>query len=115
MDGLDGIFGKAVTIPFTAGQHALDVGSHPLEVLVEQGGGGHAVHIVVAKDNNGLLPVNGIEDAGTGLVHVGQEHGVGQLLLARQQGQGLGRSVMPRAARMPASRPASFCWAASVI
>ena len=91
MDGLDGIFGKAVAIPFTAGQHALDVGSHPLEVLVEQGGGGHAVHIVVSKDNDGLLPVDGIEDAGTGLVHVGQEHGVGQLLLTRQQGQGLGR------------------------
>ena len=83
MDGLDGIFGKAVAIPFTAGQHTLDVGSHPLEVLVEQGGGGHAVHIVVTKDNNGLFPVDGIEDAGTGLVHVGQEHGVGQLLLAR--------------------------------
>ena len=36
------------------------------------------------------IPVDGIENAGTGLVHVGQEHGVGQFFLARQQGQGLG-------------------------
>ena len=67
MDGLDGIFGKAVAIAFAAGQHTLDVGSHSLEVLVEQGGGGHAVHIVVTKDNNGLFPVDGIEDAAQAL------------------------------------------------
>ena len=59
-------------------------------MLVEQGGGGHAVHIVVAEDHDGLALVDGPQDARAGLVHVGQEHGVAQLLLARQQRQRLG-------------------------
>ena len=91
VDGLDGVFGEAVAIALPAGQHTFDVGSHPFQVLVEQGRGSHAVHIVVAKDHDGLFVVNGLQNAGTGLVHVGQEHGVGQLFLARQQGQCLRR------------------------
>ena len=59
-------------------------------MLIEQGGGGHAVHIVVAEDHDGLALVDGPQDARAGLVHVGQEHGVAQLLLARQQCQRLG-------------------------
>ena len=90
MDGLDGVFRKAVAVALPAGQHTFDAGTHPLEVLVEQGGGGHAVHIVVAVNNDGLFLVDGFEDAGTCFVHVGQKHGVAEFFLPRQQGQRLG-------------------------
>ena len=90
IDGLDGVLRQAVAVALPAGQHTLGAGPHPFEVLIEQGGGGHAVHIVVAEDHDGLALVDGSQDARAGLVHVGQEHGVAQLLLARQQCQRLG-------------------------
>ena len=90
VDGLHGVFRKAVAVALAAGQHALDVCAHPLEVLVQQGRGRHAVHIIIAVNNDGLFFVDGFEDAGTGFVHVRQEHGVAQLFLARQQRQRLG-------------------------
>ena len=90
IDGLDGVLRQAVAVALPAGQHTLGAGPHPFEVLIEQGGGGHAVHIVVAEDHDGLALVDGPQDAHAGLIHVGQEHGVAQLLLARQQRQRLG-------------------------
>ena len=90
VDGLHGVFRKAVAVALAAGQHTLDVCAHPLEVLVQQGRGRHAVYIIVAVNNDGLFFVDGFKDAGTGFVHVRQEHGVAQLFLARQQRQRLG-------------------------
>ena len=90
VDGLDGVFGQAVAVALAAGQHALDVGAHPFQMLVEQGRGRYAVHIVVAKHHDGLLVVNGLQDARAGLVHILQKQRVAQLFLARQQRQRLG-------------------------
>ena len=88
--GLDGVFGQAVAVPLAAGQHTLDGRTHALEVLVQQGGGGHAVHIVIAEHGDGLAVVDGLPDALTGGVHVGQQGGVGKFLLPCQQGQRFG-------------------------
>ena len=82
--GLDGVFGQAVAVPLAAGQHTLDGRTHALEVLVQQGGGGHAVHIVIAENCDGLTVVNGLPDALTGGVHVGQQGGVGKFFLPCQ-------------------------------
>ena len=82
--GLDGVFGQAVAVPLAAGQHTLDGRAHALEVLVQQGGGSHAVHIVIAKDRDGLTIVNGLPDTLTGGVHIGQQGGVGKFLLPCQ-------------------------------
>ena len=59
-------------------------------MLVQQGGGSHAVHIVIAEDRDGLAVVDGLPDALTGGVHIGQQGGVGKLLLPCQQGQRFG-------------------------
>ena len=90
VDGLDGIFRKAVAVALAAGQHALDRCAHALEVLVQQSRSGHAVHIVVAEDHDGLAIVDGLPDALTGLVHIGQQRRVAQFFFARQQGQRFG-------------------------
>ena len=89
--GLDGVFGQAVAVPLAAGQHTLDGRTHALEVLVQQGGSGHAVHIVIAEHGDGLAVINGLPDALTGGVHVGQQGGVGKLFLPCQQGKRFGR------------------------
>ena len=88
--GLDGVFRKAVAVPLAAGQHTLYSCAHALEVLVQQGGGGHTVHIVIAKNSDGLTIINGLPDALTSGVHVGQQGRVGNFLLPCQQGQCLG-------------------------
>ena len=88
--GLDGVFRKAVAVPLAAGQHTLDSCAHALEVLVQQGGGGHAVHIVIAEHCNGLAVVDGLPDALTGGVHIREQCRVGKLLLPCQQGQRFG-------------------------
>ena len=89
--GLDGVFGQAVAVPLAAGQHTLDGRAHALEVLVQQGGSGHAVHIVIAEHGDGLAVVDGLPDALTSGVHVGQQGGVGKFLLPCQQGKRFGR------------------------
>ena len=76
MHGLDGVFGQAVAVPLAAGQHTLYRCAHALEVLVQQGGGGHTVHIVISKDRDGLAVVDGLPDALTGGVHIRQQGGV---------------------------------------
>ena len=88
--GLYGVFGQAVAVPLAAGQHTLDGRAHALEMLVQQGSGGHAVHIVIAEHGDGLAVVNGLPDALTGGVHVGQQGGVGKFFLPCQQGQRFG-------------------------
>ena len=88
--GLDGVFGQAVAVPLAAGQHTLDSRAHALEMLVQQGGGGHAVHIVIAKNSDGLAVINSLPDALTGGVHIRQQGGVGKFLLPCQQGQRFG-------------------------
>ena len=91
MHGLNGVFGQAVAVPFAAGQHTLDGRTHALEVLVQQGGSGHAVHVVIAEHGDGLAVINGLPDALTSGVHVGQQGGVGKFLLPCQQGKRFGR------------------------
>ena len=59
-------------------------------MLVQQGGGSHAVHIVIAKNSDGLTIIDGPPDALAGGVHIGQQSGVGKLLLPCQQGQRFG-------------------------
>ena len=88
--GLDGVFGQAVAVPLAAGQHTLDGRAHALEVLVQQGGSGHTVHIVIAEHGDGLAVVDGLPDALTGGVHIRQQRGVGKFLLPCQQGQRFG-------------------------
>ena len=59
-------------------------------MLVQQGGGSHAVHIVIAKNRDGLAVINGLPDALTGGVHIREQRRVGKFLLPCQQGQGFG-------------------------
>ena len=82
--GLNGVFGQAVAVPLAAGQHTLDGRAHALEMLVQQGGSGHAVHIVITKNRDGLAVVDGLPDALAGGVHIGQQGGVGKRLLPCQ-------------------------------
>ena len=90
MHGLDGVFGQAVAVPLAAGQHTLYGRAHALEVLIQQGGGGHAVHIVIAEHGDGLAVVDGLPDALTGGIHIREQGGVGKFLLPCQQGQRFG-------------------------
>ena len=91
VDGLDGVAGKAVAVALAAGQHAFHRGPHTLEVLVEQGRGGHAVHVVIAKDHDGLAVINGLPDALAGFLHIRQQKRVAEVFLPGQQGEGFGR------------------------
>ena len=91
MHGLDGVFRKAVAVPLAAGQHTLDGRAHALEMLVQQGGSGHAVHIVIAEDRDGLAVVDGLPDALAGFFHIGEQGGVAQFLFPCQQGERVGR------------------------
>ena len=59
-------------------------------MLVEQGGGGHAVHIVIAEHGDGLAVVDGLPDALTGGIHIREQRRVGKFLLPCQQGQRFG-------------------------
>ena len=91
VDGLDGVLGQTVAVALPAGEHTLDVRAHSFQVLIEQCRCGHAVHIVIAENDDGFLIVDGVHDALTGFVHVGQQHRVAQLFLTGQQHQRLGR------------------------
>ena len=90
VDGADRVFGKAVTIALAAGQHTLDGRTHALEMLVQKGRSGHAVHIVIAEHHDGLPVIDGLPDALTSLLHIGQQKWVAQLFLTGQQGQRVG-------------------------
>ena len=74
----------------TGGQFAAHLRAKVGQAFIQNGRSGNAVHIIIAVNNDGLFFVDGFEDAGTGFVHVRQEHGVAQLFLARQQRQRLG-------------------------
>ena len=65
-------------------------------MLIEQGRGGHTVHVVVAEDDDGLPFVDGPQDALTGFIHVGQEHGVAQLPGSEDAGQQAGFFLLGR-------------------
>ena len=65
--------------------------SWTLELLVEQGGGGHPVHVVVAVDDDGLAAFQRLPDAGHRLVHVLHLARVAEGVLPRQKGEGLFR------------------------
>ena len=60
---LDRVLREAVAVALPAGQHTLDGGAHPFQVLIEQGRGGHTVHVVVAEDDDRLPLVDGPQDA----------------------------------------------------
>ena len=90
VDGLDGVTGQAVAVTLAAGQHTFDGGSHALEMLIQQCRGGHAVHVIVPEDHDGLAVVDGLPDALAGFLHIGQQAGITQLFLPGQQGQGVG-------------------------
>src|SRR5438445_4661600 len=51
-------------------------GSDPLDGGLEEDGGGGAVYVVVAVDEDRLAGANGLLDAGYGQVHAEHEHGV---------------------------------------
>ena len=88
--GLDGIARKAVAIALPAWQHTFDRCSHALEMLVQQRRCRHAVHIIIAKNDNGLAIVNGPPDALTRFVHIGEQRRVAEFLFPGQQGQRFG-------------------------
>ena len=60
-------------------------------MLVQQGRGRHAVHVIIAEHHNGLALVNGPPDAFAGLVHIGEQRRVAQFFLTGKQGQCFGR------------------------
>ena len=91
VDGTDGIARKAVAVALAAGQHTFYGSPHALEMLVQQGRGRHAVHVIIAEHHNGLALVNGPPDALAGLVHIGEQRRVAQLFLTGKQGQCFGR------------------------
>ena len=91
VDGTDGIARKAVAVALAAGQHTFYGSPHALEMLVQQGRGRHAVHVIIAEHHNGLALVNGPPDALAGLVHIGEQRRVAQFFLTGKQGQCFGR------------------------
>ena len=89
VDLVDGPFGQAVAVPLPAGQHTFDAAAQALELLVQQGGRSHPVHVVIAVDDDGLALFQGAADAGHRLVHVLHLERVAEGVLPRQEGQGL--------------------------
>ena len=72
--GLDSLAGKAVAIFNAAGDIAQALYAAAFEIVHQKDGRGDAVHIIVAKDGNGLSPGNGQLDALHGLVHILHQH-----------------------------------------
>ena len=58
----------------------MDVPAEGAEHFEQQGGGGDAVHVVIAEDDEGFVALAGLEEALDGGGHVGQQERIGQLL-----------------------------------
>ena len=75
----------AVTAAVPAGQHTFDLRPQIAQCLKQNRGGADAVHIIIAKNNDGLFFLNGLVQAGHRLVHVLHQEGVGERRPLSQQ------------------------------
>ena len=62
------------------GQVVVDLPAERAKHFEQQGGGGDAVHVVIAEDDEGFVALAGLEEALDGGRHVRQQERVGQLL-----------------------------------
>ena len=67
---------EAVTFVDAVGDVAGDGGFGEVEGVIEDGGCGDAVDVVVAVDDDGLVVVDGLADALCGLICAGEQGGV---------------------------------------
>ena len=77
-EGLDGGFVEAVAFIEAVGDVGVDfgVGCDDTEHVVEDGGGGDAVDIIITEDGDWFIVFDGIKDALCGFVEVWDEGGV---------------------------------------
>ena len=93
---IEGAAVEAVALLIAVGNIVITGQTLPAQVVRQQTGGGDAVHVVVAVDRHGLLPLNGAPNARAGPVHAEDQHGVVQTLRpAFEQGMGLGVGLHP--------------------
>ena len=72
---LNGLLGEAVALFNPPGDVPQAVGPAAAEIVLQQHGGGDAVHVVIPEDGDRLPPADGPLDAVHRSVHVPHEHG----------------------------------------
>ena len=80
---------EAVTAAVPAGQLAAHMRALVGKAFVQDGGGGNAVDIIIAKNDDGFLVFDGLADAFDRFVHILEPVRVGQFRLFGQQAVGL--------------------------
>ena len=77
---LHGFLGEAVAFIEAMGQVVVDLPAERAQHFEQQGGGGDAVHVVIAEDDEVFAALAGLEEALDGGAHVWQQERVRQLL-----------------------------------
>jgi len=78
----DALRGEAVALVHAEGEEGAGIGAEEAQDAGEESEGGHAVHIVVAIEDDALAAVDCLEDALDGGAHAREEEGVGEVLEA---------------------------------
>ena len=102
----DGVGVEAVAAAVTAGQFAAHQRAEVLQAFEQDGGGRNAIDIVIAEDDDPLARINGLLDAGDGLVHIPYQERVGEFVPAIQQVGGRGGVLYAAGCQYPAEQRA---------
>ena len=109
--GAHGVHGEAIAVFNAAGDIVADPGAAAAQVIHQDGGGGDAVHVIVAEHGDMLPALQGAADTGCGPVHVlHQEGGKGEGILNAQEipGGGAVRNAVGGQHRRQQSRVAGL-------
>jgi len=77
---LDSLVIETVSVIDPVGEKGVRFQAESPQETVEQGQGGHAIDVVVSVEHHGFLPVDGLEDALHGRLHLRQQEGIGEIL-----------------------------------
>ncbi len=88
----DGVAVEAVALFEAVGEVGgeANVGLECVKQVPEDGGGGDAVDVVIGVDDDGLVALEGVEDASRGLVEVGHEGGIVEIAERGVEEAGIG-------------------------
>ena len=86
VQGTHGVHGEAIAILDAAGDIVTDPSAAAAQIIHQDGGGGDAIHVIVAENGDMLATLQGAADTADGSVHVlHQEGGKGEGILYAQE------------------------------